>query len=396
MSTNDRAAFDAIMKGILQPYEAEAKPWKPNDEDYPEFAKAVMDRIDILPVRVSESLFAEYVRQIDVQLRRTTSPEIRADLERAKQRIDLDEMNPATGKPYPILPFAAALSAFEKLTLYIDDGIPTSTSYLTQGSPRFDAIIALVENIAEDAWQGKVIDTHIFELTELLYDAEHSINVTVDREKAEILANRIVDSVYEARGIFTGHLVEPNLVEPEPAPAPIVQVPASRDQNATVKMPMKPIQQFGERVLDQLTTVRFPVTEELFQRHINDAQAELDDTGDETLKYELERQLIGGKPSLHFLQAISALDSILQKDNPNAADEASARFTDIEGATMFLARQIWLNEDTTLITGVLKQLLHDPSERHNVTLDTDWATKVVRQIEKMARSVKVEMLGLSR
>jgi hypothetical protein len=389
MSTNERAAFNAMMKGIVRPYEVEAQPWEPHPEDYPEYAKAVMDRIDILPVPVSETVFAEHVRQVDAHLCRTTAVEIKEDLTKAKQRIEIGELNPTTGRPCPILPLSAALSAFEKLTLHADANPATPISHLMHYSPRFDAIIALVENIAEDAWKGKVIDTHSHELSTLLYDDAHEVNITVDQQKAKALATRIIDSIYEARDIFSAPTAEP-------APIPKIQAPAVLATPTKDGAPMRPIQQFAERVLDQLPKVRFPVTEELFQQHLKDAQAELDETGDEDLKYELERHPIGGKPSLHYLQAISALDNLLQKDTPNAADEVTERFLDIEGATMFLARQIWLNEDSTEITRALKQLLHDPSERHNVTIGTEWATQAVRQIEKVAREIKTEMLGLGR
>lgn len=384
MSTNDKA-FNAMMQGILNPHQAPTPAWQPDPDDYMEYAKAVMDRIDILPVPVSEALFAEHIRQIDVHLGRTNSPDIRADLEKAKQRVTIGEVNPATGEECSILPLSAALSAFEKLTLHADEKPPTPISHLMQSSPRFDAILALVENIAEDAWKGKVVDTHTHELTTLLYDDGHEVNLTVDHQKAEALATRIIDSVYEARDLFA-----------MPAPSPKIQAPAVQDTPAVDNVPLRPIQQFAERVIDRLTKVRFPVTEELFQQHLDDAQAEMDETGDEDLKYELERHPIGGKPSLHFLQAVSALDNMLQRDNPNAGDEPTERFRDIEGAVVFLARQIWLNEDTTEITRALKQLLHDPSERHNATLGNEWATQVVRQIEAAARQVKAEFLGLSR
>lgn len=180
------------------------------------------------------------------------------------------------------------------------------------------------------------------------------------------------------------------------SPGEVRQVPIdSLDEDGPAKLE-RPLLKYADTLIKRMMEIRFPVSDAIFQQHLEDANAQLDETGDESLRDELICHKIDKKPSLHFLQATSAFDNLLIGNDPTKYEKCSDRYDNIQAALMNMASAIWFNEETSAHADVLSALLYDDAQSINVTLSARSADEVTRRVVTLAREVKGEMLGIRR
>jgi hypothetical protein len=380
-----KKTLDAIVakaQGTLQP--GDESLWQPNNSDHLEFAQACIDRIESLPVAVSEAVFTQHTRHIDSLLKNADSNEAKIALMKLKKRHE-DPDRP--DQHIPMLPLATALHAFGELTI-IEDPYEDEPAYV--GSRRLEAINSLIEIIAEEAWKSSnMLEAYILDLEWLLHDAELDVNLTHDAATAKHLANSIVDGIYAARAAFLGRSNEQSLTDDhgtDALPLPIAHATKQFTEVAEDASTLLPaIQAFARELFDRVDCVRVPVTPEQFARHLYNTRREIEETGQNELRDLLEPVIKNGLHTLALEDACSAFNSMLLGDE---SDDEHPRWKEIEAAFLNLAVAVWNNNNIPNAEKRLADSLYNPNEPLNATSSDAFASEAAQQVMHIAQTLK--------